>query len=212
MRFLKLTLIFAFLTAFSVGASAQNTVEGVAKEVCKEVCKLDLNDTSVPAIARMTALIKGLAPRIEHGKVIENYKKQHPDAAKLPQQELEDRIITDIACILLRDCKNFAALAVNNGRLLAEPSKETIAYGDRLNTLLKEKSKTTPMSLSVINECMTKVIEENKSALTAKYGENYIAAFQNDLKPYLFTRCEPYQRWSIGNMIKQFRMLQSLGL
>lgn len=212
MKSMKLCFAVLLLTAFTSRSEAQNTVEAVAAEVCKEICKVDLSDTSVPAVVRVTAIVKGLIPRIEHGKVIENYKKQHPDAAKLPQQDLEDRIITDIACILLRDCKNFAALAVNNGQQMPALSKETITYGDRFNALLKERLKNTAISQAVINECMSKVIEEHKSELARKYGDNYIMAFQNDMKSYLYTRCEPYQRWNVGNMIKQFRMLQSLGL
>jgi hypothetical protein len=200
------------MLSFSTRSSAQNTIEEVAKDVCAELCKVDLANTSTPAIARAMEVVKALVPHIEHGAVIDNYKKKYPDAAKLPQAQLEDRMITDIACLLMRDCPAFIAIAMNNGKKMPEVSKATAKIGDRFTTLLGEKLKSAPMSQNLVNECTAKVMEENINELTKTYGADYATAFPNDFRSYLLTRCEPYKRWTIGNMIKQFRMLQNFGM
>ncbi len=212
MKYLRIIFAAALVLSFAPRAAAQNTIEDIAKEVCKELHKVDLADTSTPAITRAIGIVKGLVPRIEHGKVIENYKKAHPDAAALSQVQLEDRMITDIASLLMRDCPPFLAIAMNNGKPMPEISKATAKIGDRFNRLLDERLKGASMSQNLVNECTAKIIEENKGELEKIYGAGYAAAFQSDLRSWLLSRCEPYKRWTVGNMIKQFRMFQSFGM
>lgn len=212
MRYMRLIFAILFALSFASQATAQNTIEEIAKEVCRELHKVDLADTSTPALARAMDVVKGLIPRIEHGAVIENYKKAHPDAAALSQVQLEDRMITDIASLLMRDCPPFLAIAMNNGKPMPEVSKATVRIGDRFTSLLEERLKDAPMSQALVNECTAKIIEENKSELEKTYGADYATAFQGDFRSYLLSRCEPYKRWTVGNMIKQFRMLQSFGI
>ena len=212
MKYFRLIVAALLVLSFTGRAAAQNTIEDVAREVCRELGKVDLADTSTPAIARAMEVVKGLVPRIEHGAVIENYRKKHPDAAALTRVQLEDRMITDIASLLMRDCPSFLAIAMNNGKPMPEVTKTVAGIGDRFTRLLEEKLKSAPMSQGLVNECTAKVIGENKDELTKIYGADYASAFQNDFRSYLFTRCEPYKRWTVGNMIKQFRMLQSFGM
>ena len=212
MRYLRLILAAALVLSFAPCASAQNTIEEIAKEVCKELHKVNLADTSTPAITRAISIVKGLVPRIEHGAVVDNYKKAHPDAATLSQVQLEDRMITDIASLLMRDCPPFLAIAMNNGKPMPEVSKATAKIGDRFTSLLDERLKSAHMSQALVNECTAKIIEENKGELARIYGEDYTTAFQSDFRSWLLSRCEPYKRWTVGNMIKQFRMFQSLGM
>lgn len=212
MKYLKPFIALSLLLLCSTRAFSQETIESVAKEVCKELSKIDLSDTSVPAAARVGALIKDMIPRIEHGKVIENYKKKHPETASLPQQQLEDRMITDIACLLMKDCKPFLAITMNQGKLMPDVSKSGAAYCAKFDALLAERLKTSPMSQALVNECTTRIAEENKGEMLKKYGEDYMTLFGADLRSHLLTNCEPYKRWTVGNMIKQFRMLQNFGL
>ena len=212
MKYMKLFAACIFVLSLGTSAFAQDTIEDVAKEVCKELSKVDLSDTSLPAAARMGLIIKDMIPRIEHGKVIENYKKKYPDTASLTKQQLEDRMITDLASILMKDCKPFLAIAVNNNKVMPDVTKTGVAYCGKFDALLKEKLKTSAMSQGLVNECTGRVIEDNKGEMAKKYGDDYVALFGADLKSHLYMNCEPYKRWTVGNMIKQFRMLQNFGL
>lgn len=212
MKYIRMIFAAALVLSFANRAAAQDTVEEIAKEVCRELKKVDLSDTSTPAMSRAMDVVKGLVPSIEHGKVVENYKKKHPGAANLTPEQLEDRIITDIACLLMRDCPPFLAIAMNNGQPMPAVSAAIGKMGDRFSRLLDDKLKTAGMSQKLVNECTAKVVEENQGELIKTYGaENYMTAFQNDFRSYLLTRCEPYKRWTVGNMIKQFRLLQNFG-
>ena len=176
------------------GVKAQNTLQGIAAEVCRELHKVDLADTSTPAMSRAAELLQIIVPRIDHRALVADYIRANPYAASLSQQQLEDRIATDIAVLLMRDCRPFTAIALNNGRLLPDLSPAALAHGERLGRLLDERLRNATMSQQLAN------------AAIVETGADPV-----EMRAWLLTHHEPYQRWTVGNLIRQFRLLQSLG-
>lgn len=188
---------------------AQESVEGAARAVCRELKKLDLNESVAVTQQKAMAAITALLPAMDHRKITEEYLARNPKSRGLAEDALAEQIIAEIALRLMRTCPEFLAIAMNGNKLFGEVPAELVPLGEKVTARLAEKERSGPLSIWSVNEAIVSVANEHKPLLVKRYGESYMAPFNAEFRSYLFTRCEPYMKWSVAEAIRQFKKLQN---
>lgn len=209
MRILTAAALAFAVSALATAAHAQDTVEGVAKRIAQEVKKLDLNESSMLTQMKVFEIVSSLATEVDHNKVKQDYARRN-NTDGLSTEEVENAVVAEIAYLLMQDSPQMLAIALNGNKLLPEVPDQLVPLGKRFTALLNVRARSAPITQGVVDECLAKVAEENRDMLVKRYGENYAAPFNAELRGYLLTRCEPYMRWSAADTIAKFRKLGSM--
>ena len=188
--------LLIFITSFSF---SQSKLEKISSIACEKLGKVNLNQNIRTLNKEAVSIIKNMYR--ENQSLIRNItielKKDLKDKTDL---EISKIIGQNITFNLMKNCKVYQRITMFKNKPVPKISKLTENIGGIFTRILEEKTKTKKISNQIIDESMFEAMKKKEKELITKFGSFYSDSFTKEFIVFLMTKCEPYMKWTAGQL------------
>lgn len=190
----KIILNILTVAFIPLGLFAQINESKLAEKVCLQLDKLDMNKSSVDLNNETLNLIQKTYSNNQDliSELLIEYRKTHTKTSDL---ELSKLIGQKVTYFLMDNCENYQRITMFHSKPVPKISETTRNIGDEFTELLIERSKSEPMSQSLIDKCIYEITEKRSGKVEEKFGHKYSEIFIAEFQAYLMTESKPYMNW-----------------